>query len=150
MMRRGGVRRVVRWGGVAAAAVLPVVWWASLYRGVTFVDAPRAWCTGVGRGVFRVASDPALGNWPGPAWSTGNNSPRGPLPVILMPEIKNLAPGWRIDIPLWMPWLCIAGFTAWRFRADRVKPPHLCRRCGYDRRGLDAAAACPECGAGAG
>jgi hypothetical protein len=28
-----------------------------------------------------------------------------------------------------------------------VPPPHVCQRCGYDRRGLTSGAPCPECGA---
>jgi hypothetical protein len=64
-------------------------------------------------------------------------------------------PEWHLSIdkrdfmlPLWMLWLPLAGFTAWRWRADRLPSPHACTKCGYDRSGIAADAKCPECGAG--
>lgn len=40
--------------------------------------------------------------------------------------------------------LCLPLSAMLRRRAPH--PPHCCRSCDYDRRGLDADFACPECG----
>ena len=52
-----------------------------------------------------------------------------------------------IAIPLWIPLIIAATSTlliCWR---DRRRDPNSCRKCGYDRTGLPADRACPECGA---
>lgn len=56
----------------------------------------------------------------------------------------------RIGIPLWFPILVVGGLTAYAYRkelfAARPAPQDaICSKCNYDRRGLDPAAACPEC-----
>lgn len=55
--------------------------------------------------------------------------------------------------PLWWGVFAMVGVTAvlwWMDRGrNRHADPWLCPSCGYDRRGLDPAAVCPECGASA-
>ena len=41
--------------------------------------------------------------------------------------------------------LAAFGSMAWNRRLANA-PEHICRRCGYDRRGLAENAPCPECG----
>lgn len=58
--------------------------------------------------------------------------------------------GWVV--PLWAPLILLAGTNAiaWHVpvRARLRRRRGDCSSCGYDRRGLAATAACPECGAG--
>lgn len=44
--------------------------------------------------------------------------------------------------------LILAGLVveAWSRLTHRRTPAWMCRRCGYDRRGLPPGAPCPECG----
>jgi hypothetical protein len=55
-----------------------------------------------------------------------------------------------LTIPIWIPAsLSLTGFAALAWldrRAARTERAGHCPRCGYDRAGLPADAACPECG----
>jgi hypothetical protein len=60
-------------------------------------------------------------------------------------------PGTFVVLPLWLP-LVIVGvptsFLWYRARPSAARRhAGLCPKCGYDRRGIDAARPCPECGA---
>lgn len=59
------------------------------------------------------------------------------------PDWRFTAGDWRVNIPLWIPFLLVAGATAAAWRPRRRAG---CPRCGYDMTGLPAAAVCPECG----
>lgn len=149
MTRRAGIRRWVRWGGVAAMVVIAGVWGASAFGFVgIYLDQSGGFC-GIGSGVFAwSAGVPA----PGPSsWQLMVNLfPKELWPkVYWLPRLASPQPGNLSYVPLWMPWIVIAGFTFWLFRADRLKAPHACPACGYDKTGLPAGAPCPECGAAA-
>jgi hypothetical protein len=53
-------------------------------------------------------------------------------------------------IPLWPPFVCFGALAAVLWvrdkRAARAELVGHCSSCGYDRRGLESATACPECG----
>lgn len=53
-------------------------------------------------------------------------------------------------IPLWSPLFIVVACTGliwWRDRVmTRWEISGCCKKCGYDRRGLDATTKCPECG----
>ncbi len=55
-----------------------------------------------------------------------------------------------VGVPLWMlfPGSLLVVGLAWRrdWRARHDKQCGLCGACGYDRRGLEHSAKCPECG----
>lgn len=53
---------------------------------------------------------------------------------------------WAVWIPLWIPLLPLAAFTAWAWRTSSTTRPQTCQ-CGYDLRGLPTGAVCPECAA---
>jgi hypothetical protein len=80
------------------------------------------------------------------AWDMGV-FPRTDWPCVQwLPEFERFGARFSLAVPLWLPWLAVAGFTVWRRRADRLIVPQACNTCGYDRRGLAADAKCPECG----
>lgn len=57
---------------------------------------------------------------------------------------------WWIAVPLWCPalGLAIPAALLWKIdrRTKRLKSPHICASCGYDRIGIAPNASCPECG----
>lgn len=75
---------------------------------------------------------------------------------------RNAAPMWwsghfagaplRATItPMSLQWWAVGIAAAWWgliwWRLKVLREPHECWQCGYDRRGLSAGMACPECGA---
>jgi hypothetical protein len=149
MTRRAGIRRWVRWGSFAAVVILTLVWGASLFGYVGYTGSLDVRGFYIGHGSFNYHDYSGAFVWMRTGWSAGvyNESPTRSL--IWLPHWGPRGLADRMNAPLWIPWLLAAGFTAWRFRADRVKPLHACPSCGYDKTGLVAGAACPECGAGA-
>lgn len=145
-------RRVIKWVGFAGTWLL--------FAGyiISFRSAPACeWRTGrinSGRqvvitcrfdsGAFRFSSDTLPAGTPGTAWTTQwAGEPRW------LPRWN----GWNAEdvlvIPYWVFLILLAAPTsvAWyRDRAGGVSAT-ACRRCDYDRSGLDPSAACPECGA---
>jgi predicted Zn-ribbon and HTH transcriptional regulator len=118
-----------------------------MLRYAAYRSFASGWVAEVGIGKLRVMSHPDFKKMSGAAWKSGGYDASA-RPMIWLPAWAALpGNGWIIDFPLWIPWALAAGFTAWRFRADRVMLPDACPECGYDKRGLDAAAPCPECGA---
>ena len=90
--------------------------------------------------VQRTTPDVAVGF----AWT------RIPPPTPFLTRGGGYRSPWLLTIPLWVavaPATVLAAFM-WRFdrRATRRALGNVCTRCGYDRRGLAAAAVCPECG----
>lgn len=56
---------------------------------------------------------------------------------------------WSVAVPLWLPFVATLALAAreWRLPARRRPRPGACAACGYSLAGLEAPAACPECGA---
>jgi hypothetical protein len=148
MARRGGIRRVVRWAGLAAAVLLAWVWGASVLWYTRYEANSGSYIIDLGAGTatgcFGLSSGPEVPYLPG--WSFQRYRYDG-YPILGWNfQFRCNPAGTYVVLPLWMPWLLIAGLTAWRFRADRLWSPHACAKCGYDRKGLAAAVQCPECG----
>lgn len=76
----------------------------------------------------------------------------GVWPPRWWPEFETDGRGGRgVGLPLWIPTAAclLAAAAFWRTDAAhrRRLRTGLCPACGYDRAGLPAAAACPECNA---
>ncbi len=68
-----------------------------------------------------------------------------PRTMPLMPMLPGLAANTAVYAGAW--WLVV--FAPGTIRRHRRRRRGACVRCGYDRRGIGADAACPECGAAA-
>jgi hypothetical protein len=127
--------------------VIAGVWGASAFRTAAFFWPPWGCGAGASTGAF-------VCYWGEERWKGRNGPMRGwhvlPFPegmapyVIWIPMYETAGSFVVIRIPLWIPWLLAAGFTVWRFRADRVKTPGLCPACGYDKSGLAPTAPLPR------
>lgn len=136
------------WGGAAAAMVLIALWVVSGHRG--FVAVKSGWC-----GVYLASGKVAIYAVE-PTAPTQFRMGSGLLPhardwnpwAFALTLTKNR---WPVGIPLWalvvLAVLVAAG--AWRLDvlARRRRGVVSCPKCGYDRAGLAAGLACPECGA---
>ena len=73
----------------------------------------------------------------------------------LLPDVVNAKAGMfssvtvfiHTYVPLWPLPLATGLLALFAHRRARKLSPALCPACGYDTRGLAAAAPCPECGA---
>ena len=141
---RGGKLRIVRWAGCALTLALPPVWAASAFGNLYYDFGQSGYSCGLAFGSVALSSKP-----PGPSpsgWEI-HLYPRPVRPSVeWLPQVVRRGPYSAVVVPLWLPWLAIAGLTIWRWRADRLIVPHACSKCGYDRRGLAMDAKCPECG----
>lgn len=168
-------RTVLRWGITLALFAVIGAWWASgWWRGtlvggrmllrleggrvlmlyVRETDGVRyPWSAGVGRrpGISTppvpLKDMPAYDWWIfseyGARWRWGGGCS---VPWFTKPTYHTGA------MPLWLPTLTLAVPVALMWRSDwllvaRRRRAGACTACGYDRRGLDRTAACPECGA---
>ena len=147
MAKRAGIRKVVKWGGLAVSVLVAVAWvgscwywamWLTPDKGQIFVQAGRLgfaeplWPLGVrADGLFSLVQSEHSMQW----WFDWGPWRRGQ----------------RLELPLWIPLLIVAGATAAAWWADararRRERANACPACGYDRRGLDVGRVCPECGA---
>jgi len=65
---------------------------------------------------------------------------------VRLPELRDFGYFRRCIIPLWMPFILIAGPTAFLWQGDRRRVPvGHCRQCGYDLT-KNESGVCPECG----
>jgi hypothetical protein len=129
---------------LAATVIVPVVWAASLfgYCGVYSTVTGQEFALGAGA----VGWIPQYTSQPQGRWVVFSESfPDGPhvqwLPALLRSPVPH-----SYAMPLWVPWLALAGLACWRWRADQMPPAHACCGCGYDRSGLAVGVQCPECG----
>jgi hypothetical protein len=146
------VRKGVKWGGLAAVALVVVVWIGSVWwwcgwevtpythieiehgrlsvshtTGWIFENEQPVWmkrCTSV----LSDHPDEGLELWP--LWVVG----RGRAGLT------------QVFVPLWIPLLAAAGCMGLAWRGSARARAGCCGRCGYDRAGLGAGAVCPECG----
>ena len=150
-------RRVGKWAGLSASAVVAVCWSASILWSASYSrtvarkyrSGPlpffEAWSIGQGCIVYDY-------DW----MSRHRNAPLG-WSMVWSPGM----PQWKYHVwmdsnhdtheefPLWIPFMLFATPTAFLFWLDRrPRPPHCCQACGYDLTG-NTSGVCSECGAAA-
>ncbi len=147
MAKRAGIRKMVKWGGLAVSVLLAVAWVGSCWYWAGW-RTPGDGAIGVADGLLVVRE---------PLWPLGLGGD-GPFTLDALPLKMEW---WFVSessgrhsitgVPLWIPLLIAAGATAAAWRADtrerRRQRVGACPACGYDRRGLEVGRVCPECGA---
>jgi hypothetical protein len=135
---------VLRWGGLAATAVIigllaASFWWVI---GVDFPGGSASFGFGglsITPGQF-LYTDEFLKvhamHWQVPSWGR----------ILWWPYAARAFGHLHIGIPLWLPLGLVSMPTslAW-WRWNRRRGPDLCPACGYDLSGI-ATGVCPECG----
>jgi hypothetical protein len=143
------IRKTIKWGGAVVTVLLVVVWIGSRWLGADW--------HGMGSGYAMIVDGSLI-------VARGESTDLTGLRVLHVRGIKHRslfapfylgqsAPRWSIWVPLWTPVaiLILPTVAAWRFdalarRRERAARLNLCPKCNYDRAGIAAGAACPECG----
>ena len=146
MKPHAGIRNTLKWGGAVLSMLLLVVWVVSECRGIARTCEDGS-VVGICRGMFFVADRPVFPvtitppmyqQRPTRGLFTWNDRP---LAAILDPQSR---------LPIGVPFLAsfLLTASAWRFDAlaRRRALAGFCLICDYDRAGLAADTACPECG----
>ncbi len=159
-MGRGRVRRWLGFGIVAVGAAVFAVYLASGFWLLAAKQPPRRYVV-IPAGTLCITWKPdrptAPWSWEGSFAWTGVNldlwykpADSGPLGYLFYRSpASNRAQGFMIVNLLPVSVLVMltgAGFIVWGRRARYRSRPGFCRKCGYDRSGIDAEASCPECG----
>ena len=159
MRRRGRVRRVGKWGGLAWCITIVLLYAASGFWGASH-DAASGFRVGIGGGVFWVGYvNPTSSRWAYRPYS--GVSPYGPIrgwsggrfhkPVYLPRymwwfDVGFYHGNYLVQIPLWFPFLIVATPTAFLWHRDRRRFPRgHCQARGYDLTG-NVSGRCSECG----
>ena len=141
------LRKTIKWTGAAITVLLVAAWVVSQIRFIGFVSGR---CNAdINGGQFSVEY------FTGPSQTTTTQFVIGkrvpPVTPHWLPDALFFAQRWRVEVPLELPigLLALVTVAAWRLdtRARRRARLSLCPKCHYDRAGLAATAACPECGA---
>jgi hypothetical protein len=149
-MRWRRTRCGLRWGlAVVAAAVAVLCPLTRWLKGQWISPATNPTLAVVMAGETVVFRYQGAGFGPGIApsqfWWDG-----GPVKWSIWFHFQSYPDQTQLVIPMW-PFAVVPGIGAlllWRGELpERRRRLGLCAGCGYDRRGLEAGAACPECGA---
>ena len=128
-------RRIAKWTGVVACAVIAVAWVVSLWAPFEYITSDTH--VGLRRGCLFVARiDLEIGN---------GFRPLSRLRPFWIPEWVFARSDWIIFVPLWIPLVLIALPTFILWLRDRRHPRGHCQRCGYNLTG-NVSGRCPECG----
>ncbi len=150
--------RTWKWSATICALVIAGAWFTSRWVWLecvinrsdgyaAMVQSGRVW-------VYRRAASP-FGSRP-LAFSILTASETDSIPEWRWRFEARASPGgfsagsWSVYVPLWALFVVAAAPTVLLWRKDRPLPAGACVACGYDRSGLAARSACPECGAKAG
>jgi hypothetical protein len=138
------IRKTVKWGGAACVVGLCVIVFVSRWWCIVWPRADGLWWD-VGCGCTTIGYD-----------KYGLNEPGLRLARVARPgwdwwfDWGPASNGWQYDLPLWIPAALLLVLVAIAWRLDAIaflrEHPHLCRKCRYDRTGLQPGTPCPECG----
>jgi hypothetical protein len=146
------IRKTIKWGGLALAALLLGVclasrWWWVEWRG----SGPQnKWISlKGGRLVIGTARD-VLAGLPAPGWHVYREGWPFYFEFRWWFDWKRSPFATLFAVPLWVPavFALLLAASAWRLDTlarRRTRAGH-CPSCGYDLTGLIAPAPCPECG----
>lgn len=145
--------RVLAIAATVCATLSAAAWGVSVRWDVNYTrTGPRVGLVSAAchRGILVFAGFPAVVTSVN-GWKVGEASTR---PLIWWPRWPYKSAGvWSFFIPLWFPTAACAlvALAFWRIDTlhSRRSRAGACPACTYDRTGLPAAAACPECGAAA-
>lgn len=148
---RRGVRAWAKgaWLMTAVAIVAVGVWASSFWFHAAWIY-PNGTLVGFARGQIHEASFPATSTVvtvppAGRSFIGRNGTPMWWSPYFASPPLKMTISAMPLH---WWAAAAAAGWWGliwWRLRV--LREPHECWQCTYDRRGIAAQAACPECGA---
>ncbi|MCP4590375.1 MAG: hypothetical protein GY842_06510 [bacterium] len=138
--RPSRTRRIAKWAGLVACAVIVASWYVSTRWMIAYADESTA----LGGGIDRHALLFCHGLFTGlDGWHV--ESAHGRRDMFLLPWAGSDGSAQGLIIPLWMLFVGSAGGTAWLWWRDRRPPPGDCQACGYDLTG-NTSGVCPECG----
>jgi hypothetical protein len=147
------IRKTIKWGGAAVTLLLVVVWIGSGWWTVLWAPS-NSISAGAGQGCVSFAVGKMMSLTP-----TGPVSP----PDFQCWHHPSMSFAWRwtpewfefgemreITVPIWALIVIACATSAYAWRVDAVARRqarlNLCPKCNYDRAGIAAGAACPECG----
>jgi hypothetical protein len=141
MKSRRNLRRKLKAITLACSVILITIWAASIWWGVSYVYEGRCGFDIIDGALSLVYSAERV---PGTldGWHTGKS-----IAIIWRPSWYSYPEddAWILNLPLWIPSLCIVFPTMILFLLDRRIPKGHCRGCGYDLTGNESGT-CPECG----
>ena len=144
---RTRIRACVKRGGLSLALILIGLLVHSCWTTVGLA-LPNGFSFGVEGGALGIAA----GSLP------QGLSPPPPGPIYIQKDAMlhwwfswgTYSMRWYFTVPLWNPIIISASSAAWAWRKEvlerRRNSVGLCRKCGYDRNGLEVIAKCPERG----
>jgi hypothetical protein len=155
MLRAMRSRRVLRWTCRTLCLACTLAWICSL-RWTAFISPRGTHTVGVTSGaLFWTHAALPPGNVitpgiviyslpPGRWWWV---SERNAMPYVWRPQLSRGQSFSSATLPLWIPLVLGAvSEVTLALLARRARSAAACRRCAYDRTGLDPLAPCPECG----
>ena len=143
MRRRSRVRRVLKWVGAVACALVATTFVA----GVRYVPgfAANTWDVCILEGCLRI-------DWNIPPYASlvqgfyiAEKQYMAYEPQMEWWPYVGGAGSRLVAVPLWMIFAALLGPTAFLWHRDRRIPPGHCDTCGYDLTG-NVSGRCPECG----
>lgn len=146
MRPRPKIRKTVKWGGAAASVLLAVVWVGSgRIKACGWSPIPPGAAIAIWRGqaICEVSHSEAVAYLDPCRWhlASDRNGLQWGFDLVLRDGDTAVA------VPLWMPLVIVLAATAFAWMQDRHSALFdACTKCGYDRAGIAARTACPECG----
>ena len=136
--------RWLKWAGLVGCLLMGVLWYESLWLSVACKGDD--WGAGFVEGAVWVAHREGTGFWRARAWEV-LRAREGGLPPLerWWPRPVQFGASHYVFVPIWVPFLILAGLTVWVWHFRAPYPSGCCQQCGYDLTG-NVSGMCPECG----